>query len=693
MDDVIEIASSPENSPRIVAKTLLRNTKGKARAHPDTIVLTDSEDEVVQRPSFRDRGVRAAVAGPSRRTQPNPLHRLKNDASGSLENIPAKRRPKSKSVPLFFPSDEENEPPEIPPLDLAEEAINVDHFPSPPPDPIPGYVQQILDVLPDALPEHVTTLVRETHPEAGEQVVERVLHALFEDPSYPKLDKKGKRKRVEEENDQGDARGQPKSKHDLASVDREFKGGIHYSQLAIDQLMLDFPLIPKPHIRRTLLDHHSLYAPTHLFLEEEKRGGVLPYTPKTIPSRPLKGKRKALHDAEFEKERDWIASRGQPEAVVEEDDGQCDDGLECGCCFATYTFEKMIQCPDAHLFCSSCMTTYCETKLGSHDHKIICMDQSGCKLPFPVAQLERFLTPKLLSLYERVKQAKEVEAAQLEGLEECPFCEYKCVIENEQEKLFACRNEECGAVSCRQCKELDHLPKSCKEMAEDKKLDGKHSVEEAMTRALMRNCPSCQKPFVKDQGCNKMICPNCQTLSCYICRQRITGYDHFAQQPGQPLIAGSSKNNKCPLWDVGGNVENRHADEASFFPLSFEAAEQARAQYRLEHPDADDAHLQVDLPVAPAPPAGLAGMLPGMGPIQHNAHLAALHMQQVQAAMANNAAQMQAAMADARGWVMAQMQYQQAAPAPMPMYLPPPALAPRPAAPPRRRRVAAPKRR
>jgi TRIAD3 protein (E3 ubiquitin-protein ligase RNF216) len=51
-----------------------------------------------------------------------------------------------------------------------------------------------------------------------------------------------------------------------------------------------------------------------------------------------------------------------------------------------------------------------------------------------------------MSLYERVKQTKEVEAAGIEGLEECPFCEYKCVIENEQEKLFACRNDECGAV-------------------------------------------------------------------------------------------------------------------------------------------------------------------------------------------------------------------------------------------------------
>lgn len=125
------------------------------------------------------------------------------------------------------------------------------------------------------------------------------------------------------------------------------------------------------------------------------------------------------------------------------------------------------------------MIQYAETLLGSHDPKIVCMDQSGCKLLFPESELRRFLSPKLVALYERVKQQKEIEAAGLEGLEECPFCEYKVVIENDQEKLFRCENAECGAVSCRACKKLvsatmpvviaplihyyqDHLPKSCK---------------------------------------------------------------------------------------------------------------------------------------------------------------------------------------------------------------------------------------
>ncbi|KAJ7741519.1 hypothetical protein DFH07DRAFT_837532 [Mycena maculata] len=650
MDEVIEIPSSPEQSPKFRSKPL--PSQGKARAINDTIVLvTDSEDEDHDNGHhFRKR--HAGAAGPSKRKMPPPPLLQKGASSSSLDNIPAKRRPKSKSVPLFLPSDEENEPPVLPD---EVDVVDVDHLPSPP-DPIPGYVAQILEIIPDVDPEYAMSLVRQHHPQSQDQVVEPVLHALFEDPTYPKVDKKGKRKRVEDDGQDGHGKYKA-AKLDYGSKDREYKGSVHYPQMCIDQLMLDFPYIPKPHIRRTLLDQHSLYAPTYLFLAEEKHSGALPYVPKTIPSRaPVKGKRKALHDPEFENERDWITSRVQEDAhaaekAVEEECVDGEDGIECGCCFSNYPFDKMVQCPDAHLFCSSCMTTYAETLLGSHDHKIVCIDQSGCKLPFPDTELLRFLTPKLMSLYERVKQTKEVEAAGIEGLEECPFCEYKCVIENEQEKLFTCRNEECAAISCRQCKQLDHLPKSCKEMEEDKNLDGRHTIEEAMTRALMRNCPKCQKAFVKDAGCNKMTCPNCFALSCYICRKLITGYEHFAQQPGQPAVASSSKAGaKCALWDA---VEQRHAEEVKV------AQEKALEEYRRDHPDVDEANLKVDLPVAPPAPA--RGVFAGV----HVPGIGAIHLP-----YGNG---MQAAMVHAQGW-MAQLQYPVP---PVPPPAPPAVRAPR----------------
>ncbi|KIK21112.1 hypothetical protein PISMIDRAFT_565348 [Pisolithus microcarpus 441] len=84
--------------------------------------------------------------------------------------------------------------------------------------------------------------------------------------------------------------------------------------------------------------------------------------------------------------------------------------------------------------------------------------------------------------------------------------------------------------------------------------------------------------------CNKMTCPNCHTLSCYICRQIITGYDHF-DRPGQ---VGNKP--KCILWEP--SVERRHAEEVNA------AAKQAMEELKKNNPNVDASAIKVDLATA-----------------------------------------------------------------------------------------------
>ncbi|KAF8156090.1 hypothetical protein B0H34DRAFT_716125 [Crassisporium funariophilum] len=518
--------------------------------------------------------------------------------------------------------------------------------PTPPPPPAPSdpdtILAHILEIIPNVDPTHLLNLIH-THladadADAGEATA-RVLHALFEDPAYPKVDPRGKRKAEgagagvegkdgEGEVGEGGGAGEREGKRgrvDWASVDRVFEGGRDYFEMALAQLQTDFAHIPKPYLRRTLQAHKSLYAPTHLFLlADEKKypalddahkrqpgdhvdgpdgDGVRPYSVKMTRHNRAngKGKGKDMQDAVWEEERKWLvgyledggeggggaAAAAGAEGAMEEEDEDEEGDIECQCCFGDYPFAKMVQCPEAHLFCSACISTYASTQLSSLSPALLCMHPSGtCHLPFPPSELQRILPATLFALYERLKQQKEVEDAGLEGLEACPFCEWRCVLEAgpEEEKLFSCRG----------CGKLDHLPKSCKEMEEDELLDGRHAIEEAMSRALMRNCPKCKKAFIKEQGCNKMTCPNCGTYSCYVCRAIITGYDHFHQQMGLPSTSTTA--NRCMLHD---NIEERHAEEVKA------AAEKATAEYKRTHPDVDDGAIKVDIPVVPARPAAL----------------------------------------------------------------------------------------
>jgi TRIAD3 protein (E3 ubiquitin-protein ligase RNF216) len=114
----------------------------------------------------------------------------------------------------------------------------------------------------------------------------------------------------------------------------------------------------------------------------------------------------------------------------------------------------MAQCTDTHLFCTSCVTSYASAKLGEQSSDLRCMDISGCKMAFPDSELRRVLPRKLFELYEHIRQRREIELAGIEGLEECPFCDYKVVldVDFETDKVFRCQNFDCSKVSCRKCK-------------------------------------------------------------------------------------------------------------------------------------------------------------------------------------------------------------------------------------------------
>ncbi|KAF8610314.1 hypothetical protein BDV93DRAFT_430426 [Ceratobasidium sp. AG-I] len=206
--------------------------------------------------------------------------------------------------------------------------------------------------------------------------------------------------------------------------------------------------------------------------------------------------------------------------------------IECGCCFTEIDIAEMMQCAEGHLFCPTCTKQNAETAVGDRKSDILCMDTSGCRAPFPHDQLKRVLSEKTLDLIDRLRQTKELEEAKIGGLEHCPFCDFACIIVGDG-RTFICQKPTCGAVSCRKCWRRDHLGKTCEEMEiEEKSQTGEHAIAEAMTKALVRDCPDCKTPFMKEAGCNKMTCPKCGTISCYLCRQkisRLSPYTHFDQ--------------------------------------------------------------------------------------------------------------------------------------------------------------------
>ena len=138
----------------------------------------------------------------------------------------------------------------------------------------------------------------------------------------------------------------------------------------------------------------------------------------------------------------------------------------------------------------------------------------------------------------------------LKSLAQCPHCDFKMLFENSEEKLFRCQNPDCLCVTCRFCKEENHLPLRCSEVEKKSDANSRHAVEEAMTNARVRSC-KCGQRYYKTEGCNKMTCTSCGGLSCYVCRADIpkkTDYGHFCQHPRNPGQGCPSNCGKCNLF-------------------------------------------------------------------------------------------------------------------------------------------------
>lgn len=83
------------------------------------------------------------------------------------------------------------------------------------------------------------------------------------------------------------------------------------------------------------------------------------------------------------------------------------------------------------------------------------------------------------------KQIEEIEKANIDGLESCPFCDF-ATIPDPHDKLFFCLNKDCMKESCRKCRKVSHIPLKCEEIEYDEDVKMRTYIENKMSEALLR---------------------------------------------------------------------------------------------------------------------------------------------------------------------------------------------------------------
>ncbi|KAI9035619.1 E3 ubiquitin-protein ligase [Aspergillus affinis] len=270
----------------------------------------------------------------------------------------------------------------------------------------------------------------------------------------------------------------------------------------------------------------------------------------------------------------------------------------------------------AHFFCFTCIRKSAETQIGLMKWRLQCFDTSGCQENFDRSRLKQTLGHSLMKKLDSLQQEDEVQQAGLEGLECCPFCDFKAICGPvEEDREFHCQNPLCEKVSCRLCNDESHTPKTCQEAKQKKCLPERHTVEEAMSEALIRNCPKCKVKIVRESGCNRMQCSKCGSNMCYICRQDISHdlYNHFGKAP-----------TFCKTYD--DHEEDRHEYEVD------RAQKTTISEVLSQNPDLTEDDLLIDestagktSKTAPRPKRAHQEFHPAAFPVQFVQHRQSLH--------------------------------------------------------------------
>ncbi|KAG9186473.1 E3 ubiquitin-protein ligase RNF216 [Alternaria panax] len=432
-------------------------------------------------------------------------------------------------------------------------------------------LQMVLSVLPDISVDYVLKLIREKTTDMTRTTAqcEHFLTELLEGEPYPKeIDdaKNKKRKRDDEAENE-------LSTYEKGERDPEIGG---YEQDVTELLKDEFLTVPVRHITRVLKEEKTLYK-AYGVIERQVRDYT--HVAKTFSlinkSRNKRGiqlqlieqgtKRQKVKDAEM------VEEANLKQAVKDNEMG------ECACCFDDVPLNRMISCNGdiAHFYCVNCPRQQIETQMGQSRCRPKCFGVDDCNGTFTRRQLQQVLSDTTFERLEHMQQREDLEAAGLDFLSECSFCDFKMeCLPVEVDKEFRCENPKCGKTSCRLCEKESHIPLSCEEFKKDGQITLRHIVEEAMSAALIRRCNKCKHPFIKELGCNKMTCTHCRNVQCYVCSKNVPDYNHFGE-----AVAG-----KCPLHE---NIEDRHEQEVK------RAANEAMAKVRADNPGLSDADLMV----------------------------------------------------------------------------------------------------
>ena len=263
---------------------------------------------------------------------------------------------------------------------------------------------------------------------------------------------------------------------------------------------------------------------------------------------------------------------------------------DCSVCLTPASDPFQTTC--GHVYCKSCFAHQCSAATSKGIIPIRCLgDSDNCSHIFTVKELKTYLT------HESFEQLLETSLAQYvrsnsKSLRHCPTPDCPSIyhLTTKRDKLLC---HSCLNIICVNCQVQDHSGISCEAYQAAMK------AEETFTKWKKENnvneCPQCDAPIEKTDGCNHIECTNCANHICWQCMASFPSgpevYKHMKEEHGTFMPAGEEWQEDEEDEDEDGEEEDEGAAFGHDINLAmgeFLQDEMVFARPNRHMPDLDD---------------------------------------------------------------------------------------------------------
>ena len=257
----------------------------------------------------------------------------------------------------------------------------------------------------------------------------------------------------------------------------------------------------------------------------------------------------------------------------------------CKVCCENYKHNDLIKCSSAtcdneHLTCKNCMKGYISSQITSNIGTYECMFNKSdkCNGEYSIPIIDTIFEKFNVGMAESDEKKPEIKAQWIELVNItnlykmanicddyiiCPLCrKWGCIFEPNplayNNIYINCHH--CKLKWCNTCKREEHGNDSCYKLnfkegeTEEKRISIiDFMIQDIISKALTHKCSTCGCAYIKEEGCNLMVCAHCSGMTCYLCNTKLYykegkgKYWHFA---GHEF---SDHDAICTIWN---NIAN-----------------------------------------------------------------------------------------------------------------------------------------